>query len=111
MARSPITKDVSGAPYQIGDAVKVCKGADETFAPEFLGRVGRIVHFEYACGCGQTFPSDPMVGVGFRQGVVEEFWREEIVLAPRSRSSRLNARRTGHRSSRGTSSNSASRGG
>ena len=74
-----IYHDVDGAPFQIGDRVKVVALADDTADPMFLGRTGRVVCFGYTCGCGQTFPHDPMIGVKFRQKV-EDFWREELAI-------------------------------
>ncbi len=59
--------------------MKVILLADDTADPAFLGREGRVLYFEYTCGCGQTYPNDPMIGVKFR-GKAEEFWREELAL-------------------------------
>ena len=82
-----ITTDVRGAPFRIGDKVKVVRATDETFDRRFMRRVGIVEHFEYSCGCGQTYPNDPMIGVKFRgarfrirKGAVEEFWQEELKL-------------------------------
>lgn len=72
--------NVDGAPYRIGDNVKVLNNPsnDETFDLRFVGREGIVEHFDYDCGCGQTFPNDPMIGVKFSDGMIEEFWSEEI---------------------------------
>jgi len=78
-----VTTDVPGAPFRIRDKVRVVRGTDETFDRRFLRRVGIIEHFEYSCGCGQTYPSDPMIGVQFRSGEVEEFWQKELKLLDR----------------------------
>jgi len=85
MAKGPvhIRTNVPGAPFHIGDKVRVIKGTDETFDRRFLRRVGVVEHFEYSCGCGQTYPNDPMIGVEFRSGEVEEFWQEELKLFDR----------------------------
>ncbi len=86
MAKVPqghVTTDVPGAPFRIGDKVRVVRGTDETFDRRFLRRVGIIEHFEYSCGCGQTYPNDPMIGVKFRSSEVEEFWQEELKLLDR----------------------------
>jgi hypothetical protein len=74
---------VRGAPFRIGDKVKVVRAADETFEKRFMRRVGVVEHLEYSCGCGQTYPDDPMIGVLFRSGEVEEFWKEELKLLPK----------------------------
>lgn len=57
----------------------IVNGADETFDGRYLRKTGNVVHLEYSCGCGQSYPGDPMIGVRFAEGNVEEFWREEIV--------------------------------
>ena|SRR5258708_35879653 len=79
MGRRPIYVDVDGAPFKIGDRVRVTRGTDETFDPSYKGRVGIVEYLEYGCGCGQSYPQDPMIGVRFR-GDVDEFWREELAL-------------------------------
>jgi len=70
--------NIKGAPFRIGDVVEVIRATDDTCDVRFIGAVGRIVWFDYDCGCGQTFPGDPMIGVRFMGGTVEEFWREEL---------------------------------
>jgi hypothetical protein len=74
--------DVDGAPFKIGDHVTVLNNpnGDDTFDVRFVGQDGFVKHFEYDCGCGQTFPVDPMIGVKFDDGQIEEFWKEELVL-------------------------------
>lgn len=72
-----ITIDVPGAPFKIGALVRVVQLADETANPIWLGRSGCVKFFEYKCGCGQSFPDDPMIGVEY-EGRIEEFWREEL---------------------------------
>ena len=74
----PIHQDVSGAPFRIGNAVKVIGAADETFNMQYMGQIGVVVHFEYSCGCGQSYPWDPMIGVRFSDSHIEEFWKEEL---------------------------------
>lgn len=76
----PLACDVTGAPFRVGDLVVVVAASDETCAKRCLGKSGRVVYFEYSCGCGQTYPYDPMIGVQFAEGTQEEFWREEIQL-------------------------------
>lgn len=78
MGRQPIYHNVKGAPFNIGDRVRVLGGTDETFNPGYKGRVGTVRYFEYSCGCGQTYPTDPMIGVSFRGGCTEELWKEEL---------------------------------
>lgn len=53
---------VYGSPFQPGDLVRVCQR-------------------EYNCGCGQTFPGDPMIGVRFGTLPMSEFWSEELEQA------------------------------
>lgn len=84
MRQKNTLEDVDGAPYLIGARVQVVKGTDETFDKAFLKRVGYVTYFNYNCGCGQTYPHDPMIGVEFPNGVTEEFWREELKLKPLS---------------------------
>jgi hypothetical protein len=74
-----IRQSVKNAPFQIGEFIKVVYATDETFNHRFMGRIGIIVHYDYSCGCGQSYPKDPMIGVQFANGKKEEFWAEEIV--------------------------------
>jgi hypothetical protein len=53
-ARDGIFHDVSGAPFKIGDRVKVVSLADDTADAEFLGQQGQVLYYEYSCGCGQS---------------------------------------------------------
>jgi hypothetical protein len=78
MSASPIYIDVEGAPFRIGERVRVGGSNDETFDRCFKGRLGLVEYFEYECGCGQSFPLDPMIGVRFCNGDIEEFWAEEL---------------------------------
>ena len=75
-----IYSDVPGAPFRIGEAVMVVSATDETCDERCLGMRGTILFFEYSCGCGETYPDDPMIGVKFADGTREEFWREELAL-------------------------------
>ena len=79
-----IHHDVAGAPFKIGDIVKVACLADETANARFLGKKGKVVWFEYSCGCGQTYPGDPMIGVQFKSRA-EDFWEEELALVRKPR--------------------------
>ena len=78
MAPKPIYIDVDGAPFKIGDRVRVTDSRDETFDRSYKGRIGTVEYFEYECGCGQSYPNDPMIGVRFQKDQVEEFWAEEL---------------------------------
>ena len=76
----PLYYDIDGAPFKVGDDVKVLDNPnfDETFNTYYSLKSGLIVYLEYTCGCGQRFPEDPMIGVEFKDGTVEEFWKEEL---------------------------------
>ena len=80
MSNKRYINNVPGAPFSIGTMVKIKNSQDETFRRELVGKIGEIVHYDYFCRCGQSFPGDPMIGVLFENGEVEEFWEEEIVL-------------------------------
>ena len=79
-----VREDVKGAPLNIGQAVRVVALADETADKALLRKVGVTEHFEYSCGCGQSYPHDPMIGVRFSNGRLEEFWIEELEANPES---------------------------
>ncbi len=74
--------NIPGAPFRIGDSVSILDNpnGDLTFNSDFSGKEGTIEFFEYNCGCGQTFPTDPMIGVRFSNGTIGEFWKEELAL-------------------------------
>ena len=76
----PQYKNVDGAPFKIGDKIKVLNNPnnDETFNKLFISKSGLVIYYDYECGCGQNFPDDPMIGVRFENGIVEEYWKEEI---------------------------------
>jgi hypothetical protein len=75
-----IKDNIHGAPFEIGDAIKVNEQniCDSTFENKFIGLEGIIIFFEYNCGCCQSYPNDPMIGVQFPNGEIFEFWKEEI---------------------------------
>ncbi|ODS32957.1 MAG: hypothetical protein SCARUB_01896 [Candidatus Scalindua rubra] len=75
-------KNIKGAPFKISDKVLVLDNPnnDNSFNNEFVGKKGHVFYFEYDCGCGQTFPSDPLIGVKFINKKVGEYWKEEIQL-------------------------------
>ncbi len=74
-------EDVDGAPCRIGQKVKILSNPihDDTFDETFANKTGEVSFLEYECGCGQTFPSDPMIGVHLANGQTDEFWKEELV--------------------------------
>jgi hypothetical protein len=76
----PIFTDINGAPFKIDDRVKVTQIADFAADQHLLGKAGPVKYFEYLCGCGQSYPSDPMIGV-FIGNRTYEFWKEELSLA------------------------------
>lgn len=76
----PVRDPVPGAPRQAGDAVRVVAAIDRDAhdVSALIGASGVVDYLEYSCGCGQRFPDDPMIGVRFPDGRVEEFWSEEL---------------------------------
>lgn len=80
----PLHEPVFGAPFQPGDEVVVVKAIDRNVydVRRLVGLRGRVKYLEYSCGCGQSYPGDPMIGVDFGGGVVEELWREELAATP-----------------------------
>jgi hypothetical protein len=69
---------VLGTPFKIGESVRVVKINDETGNRYFLYKQGHVAYLNYDCGCGQSFPNDPMIGVKFARKT-EEFWKDELV--------------------------------
>ncbi|EOB4971321.1 hypothetical protein ACHELQ_002076 [Vibrio fluvialis] len=64
---------VEGAPFQVGDKVK--SGKDE----------GVVHYLDYAGGCGESYPDDPMICVNWHKrgrhtDATEHLWKEEIEL-------------------------------
>jgi hypothetical protein len=74
----PIHRNVAGAPFAIGQKVLVRRLIDQTGPRRFLKKEGTVEYLEYSCGCGQHYPNDPMIGVRFPGGELEEFWPEEL---------------------------------
>lgn len=68
---------VEGAPFRAGDIVKILKPTDDTGYPDLQDKIGTVMYLNYDCGCGQTWPHDPMIGVEIN-GEVFEFWQEEL---------------------------------
>ena len=83
MARKPepIYTAVAGSPYQPGDRVHVVRVQDAEDSA-YLGACGTVTHLEYACGCGQSYPADPLIGVTFGSLPAWEFWPEEVEIIP-----------------------------
>jgi len=75
----PIFANVLGAPFRIGDVVKVIQIVDSTGNKKLRDQTGTVQYLEYSCGCGQSYPGDRMIGVlmGSR---AHEFWKEELSL-------------------------------
>ena len=73
---------VAGAPFQPGRLVRVVHAVDVDVmdVSDHIGKAGCVAFLEYACGCGQQYPDDPMIGVVLVDGTLEEFWREELAL-------------------------------
>jgi len=82
-AASGVYTDVPGAPFRLGQRVRVIDLIDEMADAEYLGQEGVVVYFEYSCGCGQSYPEDPMIGVRFGSNTAE-FWKEELDLLDKS---------------------------
>jgi len=78
MSARPIYHDVDGAPVKIGTRVIVSACVDWTLDPRLVGAQGTVRYLEYSCGCGQSYPTDPMIGVELDSGRREELWQEEI---------------------------------
>ena len=71
-------ENVDGAPFYIGAKVTVKKLTDETGNKDFLGKSGKIVYYSYDSGCGEVFPHEPIIGVGFEVGELDQYWPEEL---------------------------------
>jgi len=81
ISTNKISHDIYGSPYTIGEKVIVLSNVsnDCTFDDKFIGLIGKIEYFDFECGCGQTYPTDPMIGVKFLDNSIEEFWNEELL--------------------------------
>jgi hypothetical protein len=82
MKANPIKTPVNGSPFQPGDRVEVVAAIDKDVKDlsHLVGWWGQVEYLEYECGCGQTYPGDPMIGVRFagNDNLLEEFWKEEL---------------------------------
>lgn len=77
-----ITVNIPGFPISIGDRVKVLSNPnnDLTFDDKYSNKIGSVIYFNFNCGCGQSYPKDPMIGVRFIYGQEDEFWKEELKI-------------------------------
>ena len=73
-------KRVPGAPFQVGNRVRVVKIIDDTGGHGTIGMVGTVVGLEYESGSGQSYPDRPLLEVAFRapSGVTCWYWPEEL---------------------------------
>jgi hypothetical protein len=80
MNAAPIFRSVQGSPRNPGEIIRVVQAIDEEIhdVSSYIGRFGLVKYLEYSCGCGQSYPDDPMIGVRFADGKIEEFWKEEL---------------------------------
>lgn len=85
-----VSSDVPGAPFSIGQELRVRPRADiadpddETFRAElYAGRVGCVVAFRFECIAGEKFPDDPIVKVRFADGTEDLFWSDELEASGR----------------------------
>jgi hypothetical protein len=81
----PLRMWVDGAPFQPKEIVRVVASVEsgDMSVDSLIGKLGVVEYLEYDCGCGQTFPDDPMIGVRFSNGDQQEFWREELSSVPK----------------------------
>jgi hypothetical protein len=83
----PVRELVEESLFQPGQHVVVTCSTEpddggHTDVLEYVGRTGVVEYLEYSCGCGQTYPGDPMIGVRFSDGTMQELWKEELQAAP-----------------------------
>ena len=79
---NPIYIDINGAPCKILNKVVILNNPnmDKTFNEAYVSEIGEVVYFEYECGCGQSYPNDPMIGIKFANEKIEEYWIEELKI-------------------------------
>lgn len=73
-------KNVKGAPYKIGDWIKVIDLADVYMSKSFIGKRGKVLYFNYNDSRGQYYPHDPKIGVRLKDGATVELWKDEVTL-------------------------------
>lgn len=79
--------DVPGAPYLIGELVRVVdldqvealQLEDATLNADYASRMGRVVGLRYECVAGEHYPDEPMVRVKLSDEEVDLFWPEELI--------------------------------
>lgn len=83
-----LREDMAGAPFKIGDVVRIgIAQDDETFSEEHIGKIARVIAFNKDCGA--SFPEDPFivvagyfeaegVEVGKGEHWQDSFWKEEL---------------------------------
>lgn len=86
-----VALDVPGAPFSIGQAVRIRSRAetldpdDECFdAEQYAGRIGRVCAFRFECVAGERFPDDPLIQVCLEDGTKDLFWSDELAPYPSS---------------------------
>lgn len=62
---------------QVGDIVKVVSLTDETATKKLLNKTGMVIYLDGFEGVGNT-KKDPLIGVEFENGKVDDFWTEEL---------------------------------
>lgn len=73
-----IKHNIHGAPVKIGQIVKVNQEfTDDTAEESWAGTTGIVIYLCYD-GCGQTYPTDPLIAIRNQAGECEQFWIEEI---------------------------------
>ena len=66
--------------FDVGNKIKVTGPGDETFLPEYIGKIGVIAAVDTTggqCPVGQS-EQDPFYRVEFPDAAAENFWGEEI---------------------------------
>lgn len=72
--------NIKGLKFKIGQNVKVVTLSDQHGNKKYVGVMGKVMYFNYDCGCGQSYPYDPMIGVQFKDKKVAEYWNEELEI-------------------------------
>lgn len=67
-------EDVEGAPFKIGDKVKII-ATEDSFADKYAGETGIVRCLDYGQCCGESYPHDPCIHVS---GTGTWFWKEEL---------------------------------
>tara|TARA_R110001583_G_scaffold52147_1_gene162165 strand:+ start:3515 stop:3826 length:312 start_codon:yes stop_codon:yes gene_type:complete len=97
MPLAKIFNDVEGAPVKIGQRVVITNIVDETtlgyieqgdadciedaVVDYFLNKEATVIYLDYDGGCGQVYPSEPMIGLLIDGDAQEHaFWPEELMI-------------------------------